>query len=190
VAVRSCILVWPQSHAVVEYTRDTGKASWQDARCENLRLSYALLLLLSHIGRYPNFPPSISLHRDSSEFGVARKRRGACWSAQRREGSHRDNLSSLPARHLNAQKNSSLSWCPSVHTRQRHTRLGICLLDGHPSCVSYTLHGSSCSHTMNFIILAFYVCFCHADRGHRWFDRSTLPHASSIDTEILGHTGE
>lgn len=62
-AVRSCILVWPQSHAVVEYTRDTGKASWQDARCENLRLSYAALLLLSQIGRYSNFPPSISLHR-------------------------------------------------------------------------------------------------------------------------------
>ena len=196
-AVRSCLLVWPQSHAVVEYTRDTGKASWQDARCENLRLSYALLLLLSHIGRYPNYPPSISLHRIPTLTARIRlssvereKEEGACWSAQRREGSHRDNLSSLPARNLDARKNSSLSWCPSVHTRQRHTRLGICLLDGHLSCVRSTLHGSSCSHTMNFIILAFYVCFCHADRGHRWFDRSTLPHASSIDIEILGRTDE
>ena len=45
------------------------------------------------------------------------------------------------------KKSSCLSWCPSVHIRQRHTRMGMCLLGGHPSCVSYTLHGSSRSHT-------------------------------------------
>ena len=118
-----------QSHATVEYTRDSGKASWQAARCESLQVSYA---------------------EGSCEFNVARKRRGLAGVPGIEAALTAMTFPVYLARHLDTQKSGCLSWCPSVHIRQRHTRTGMSLLVGHPPCVSYTLHGSSCSHTNVF----------------------------------------
>lgn len=66
------------------------------------------------------------------------------------------------ARHLGV-KVVALAGYQRSHTTAKQSN-GDGSLGGLSPCASYTLHSSSCSHTNELHVRAFYVCFCHASR--------------------------